>query len=104
MPKISSTLCNRRKAAKSAPIQRPVQKELFLPPLDNQPKTADIPEAALSTGEINIIDFLTPGGVYVDEIIRESGLDSAAVSLQILELEMDGRITRLAGNKIALIK
>lgn len=86
------------------PIQRPVQKELFLPPLDNQPKTADIPEAALSTGEINIIDFLTPGGVYVDEIIRESGLDSAAVSLQILELEMDGRITRLAGNKIALIK
>ncbi len=86
------------------PVLPPVQKELFLPPLDNQPKTADIPETALSTGKINIIDFLTPGGVYVDEIIRESGLDSATVSLQILELEMSGRITRLAGNKVALIK
>jgi len=82
----------------------PLQQELFASPLDNRSHTADIPKDAISTDEINIIDFLTPGGVYVDEIIRESGLDSAAVSLRLLELEMEGRIQHLSGNKVALIK
>ncbi|MFR1032401.1 MAG: hypothetical protein ACLSE6_07775 [Alphaproteobacteria bacterium] len=47
---------------------------------------------------------MTPAGVYVDELIRVSGLDSAAVSLRLLELEMEGRIERQVGNKVALIK
>ena len=46
MPKISSTLCNRRKAAKSARYSARFKKNYFFPSLDNQPKTADIPEAA----------------------------------------------------------
>jgi len=43
-------------------------------------------------------------GVYVDEIIRVSGLSEAEVALELLELEMIGKIERQSGNKVALIK
>lgn len=54
--------------------------------------------------KIKIIDYLNHDGVYVDEIIRASNMDAAAVALELLELEMAGRIIRLPGNKAALIK
>lgn len=57
-----------------------------------------------NTSKIKIIDYLNHDGVYVDEIIRASNMDAAAVALELLELEMAGRIIRLPGNKAALIK
>lgn len=83
---------------------RPVQTDLFVEPLDKESKTADIPDTASPDRETDILSLLTPAGVYVDELIRVSGLDSAAVSLRLLELEMEGRIERQVGNKVALIK
>lgn len=83
---------------------RPVQADLFVKPLDKESKTADIPDTASPDRETDILSLLTPAGVYVDELIRVSGLDSAAVSLRLLELEMEGRIERQVGNKVALIK
>ena len=83
---------------------RPVQTDLFVKPLDKESKTADIPDTASPDRETDILSLLTPAGVYVDEHIRVSGLDSAAVSLRLLELEMEGRIERQVGNKVALIK
>lgn len=83
---------------------RPVQTDLFVKPLDKESKTADIPDTASPDRETDILSLLTPAGVYVDELIRISGLDSAAVSLRLLELEMEGRIERQVGNKVALIK
>ena len=83
---------------------RPVQTDLFVKPLDKESKTADIPDTASPDRETDILSLLTPAGVYVDELIRGSGLDSAAVSLRLLELEMEGRIERQVGNKVALIK
>lgn len=83
---------------------RPVQTDLFVKPLDKESKTADIPDTASPDREMDILSLLTPAGVYVDELIRVSGLDSAAVSLRLLELEMEGRIERQVGNKVALIK
>lgn len=83
---------------------RPVQTDLFVKPLDKESKTADIPDTASPDRETEILSLLTPAGVYVDELIRVSGLDSAAVSLRLLELEMEGRIERQVGNKVALIK
>ena len=82
----------------------PVQTDLFVKPLDKESKTADIPDTASPDRETDILSLLTPAGVYVDELIRVSGLDSAAVSLRLLELEMEGRIERQVGNKVALIK
>lgn len=83
---------------------RPVQTDLFVKPLDKESKTADIPDTASPDRETDILSLLTPAGVYVDGLIRVSGLDSAAVSLRLLELEMEGRIERQVGNKVALIK
>lgn len=83
---------------------RPIQTDLFVKPLDKEAKTADIPDTASPDRETDILSLLTPAGVYVDELIRISGLDSAAVSLRLLELEMEGRIERQVGNKVALIK
>ena len=51
-----------------------------------------------------IIDYLNFDGVYVDEIIRASKMSEAEVALELLELEMDGKIERQSGNKVALIK
>ena len=62
------------------------------------------PNNAPAKGQTKIIDYLNADGVYVDEIIRASGLDAAQVALELLELEMDGRIERQSGNKVALIK
>ena len=62
------------------------------------------PNSAPTNGQTKIIDYLNADGVYVDEIIRASGLDAAQVALELLELEMDGRIERQSGNKVALIK
>ena len=50
------------------------------------------------------MDFLTTDGVYVDEIIAASSLDSAAVATELLELELEGKISRLPGGKVALMK
>ena len=73
--------------------------------LDNQQNNDDIPSNNNDNKTGNdLLEFLTPEGVYVDELIRLSGLDSAKVSLQLLELEMSGKIERQVGNKVALIK
>lgn len=60
--------------------------------------------AETNNADLKIIDYLNHDGVYVDEIIRQSGLSPAEVALQLLELEMNGRIERQSGNKVALIK
>ena len=70
--------------------------------LDNRKNNDDIPKQENSA--TSLLELLTPQGVYVDELIRISGLDSASVSLQLLELEMSGKIERQVGNKVALIK
>lgn len=60
--------------------------------------------AETNNADLKIIDYLNHDGVYVDEIIRQSGLTPAEVALQLLELEMSGRIERQNGNRVALIK
>lgn len=79
-------------------------KDLFAIPLDKVKNNVDIPQQSPSGNlQTKVLDYLTAEGVYVDEIIRSSGLDAATVSLELLELEMDGRIERQVGNKVALI-
>lgn len=82
-----------------------IQKDLFAKPLDKEKNNVDIPKQSKSdNSEKKVLDYLSANGVYVDEIIRDSGLDASSVSLQLLELEMDGKIERQVGNKVALIK
>ena len=90
---------------KIKPLPQTAQDDLFAKPLDKVKNNVDIPQQPdTSKSELKVIDCLTAEGVYVDEIIRATGLDSATVSLELLELEMDGRIERQVGNKVALIK
>lgn len=77
--------------------------------VDNLQKNADIPqvqilEEPICVEKADIISWLTREGVYVDEIIRMSGLSASEVSFALLELELSGRIERQTGNKVALIK
>ncbi|ABF52925.1 DNA-processing protein DprA [Sphingopyxis alaskensis] len=50
-----------------------------------------------------LVDLLGPTPVTVDELVRQSGQDAAAVQLVLLELELAGRIERHAGAKISLL-
>ncbi len=62
------------------------------------------PDAAPSGEKAPLLEYINREGVYVDELIRASGLSASEVSLELLELELSGRIERQAGNKVALIK
>lgn len=77
--------------------------------VDKCKKNVDIPESLtvdVSPVEAHgsLTDFINREGIYVDELIRLSGLSPSEVALKLLELEMDGRIERQPGNKVALIK
>lgn len=75
-------------------VPRPQRKKISKEtPCFNEIKTVD---------KTRIIDYLDHDGVYVDEIIRLSGKDPAEVSLELLELELSGKIERQVGNKVAL--
>jgi len=49
-----------------------------------------------------IIELLSVSGVPVDEVIRASGLPVADVQAILSDLELDGKVTRLPGGKVAL--
>ena len=75
-----------------------LQQDLFTKPLDNLVKTVDIPKDPQN----RIEELLSIEPADIDEVIRVSGLDTATVMMQILDLEMSGKIVRLPGNKIVL--
>lgn len=83
-----------------APCPTP-ETELFDIPLDKAPNNVDI--STEQTAQ-SLLDCLNYDGVYVDELIRLTGLDSTELAAQLLDLELDNRIERLPGNKIALLK
>ncbi len=65
---------------------------------------AAAPVAEPAEGERRaLVELLGPTPVAVDELVRQSGQDAAAVQLVLLELELAGRIERHAGAKISLL-
>ena len=89
----------------------PEKQKQIIEYVDKLQKNADYPAKENSTKileneptDSNLIDSLSPQGTYVDEIIRRTGLSPEVVSFQLLELELNGKIERLAGNRVALIK
>ncbi len=49
-----------------------------------------------------LLSLLTPSGIAVDEIVRALGLPAGAVQGLLSDLELDGRVIRLAGGRVAL--
>lgn len=87
--------------------------EKFVPRQPQKAKIDDLFEYSLDNGQNNLdsaeqrdeySDFLSlvsEQGENIDDLIRSSGLDSEQVLMKIVELELDGKIIRLPGNKIA---
>jgi len=59
-------------------------------------------ESAIDGAAQHILELLGPTAVGIDDLVRNSGLSSALVSMALLELELLGRIDRHAGNRVAL--
>jgi DNA processing protein len=77
----------------SAPLE-PIR----LPFDDHEGADPDAP-----VGEAALIDLLGPSPVSVDELVRQSGLTARLVHMQLLELEIAGRLERHGGNVVSLI-
>lgn len=59
------------------------------------------PPAAAGQGDL--LDLLSISGVALDEVVRASGLSVAAVQAMLSDLEIDGRVVRLAGGRVARV-
>ena len=48
-----------------------------------------------------LLDLLSTAGVALDELVRVSGRSAAEVQAQLSDLELEGRVVRLAGGRVA---
>lgn len=69
--------------------------------------TAPLPAAAPRADEVGaalsaLNALLSPTPVTVDELVRRCPCSAAAVAAALLELDLEGRIERLPGNRVAL--
>jgi DNA processing protein len=81
--------------------------ELDLPDIVRAPVRPVMPEAGLDeeagADEADLIAFLGPSPVAVDDLVRQSGLSIRNVQMALLELEIAGRLERHGGNAVSLI-
>ncbi len=78
--------------------------EYLFPPSNRPPgvsETGVLPALELSGNEQKIYDTLDHEEVSIDEVIRQSGLPSSAVSVALLSLEMKRLIRQLPGKMFA---
>lgn len=66
------------------------------PPRAQEPAPACAPPRPLE-------QLLGPSPVAVDELVRQSGLTPQLVTMTLVELELAGRLTRHAGNRVSLL-
>jgi DNA processing protein len=81
--------------------------ELDLPDIVRAPVRPVMPETGLDeeagAEEADLIAFLGPSPVAVDDLVRQSGLSIRNVQMALLELELAGRLERHGGNTVSLI-
>jgi DNA processing protein len=78
-----------------APVLRPVA----APRQARTTRPAQAPQPLAEPG--GLLELLSVSGVQVDEVVRASGLSAAAVQAQLADLEIEGRVVRLAGGRVA---
>ncbi len=69
--------------------------------------TESAPQAPVETDDAvraTVTEALGPAPVTVDELVRECAISAPEISAVLLELELAGRLDRLPGGRIALIK
>jgi DNA processing protein len=82
--------------------------ELDLPDIARAPAQPVIPDAGreeeTEEGGAELITFLSPSPVAIDDLVRQSGLSIRNVQMALLELEIAGRLERHGGNAVSLIE
>ena len=78
---------------------RDTSANLFTKPLDILQKNLDIPSSEATS---SVMDCLSAEPVEIDEIIRNSGLSAAETAAEVTNMELEGKIMRLPGNRVAL--
>lgn len=101
--KCSDILSCLKQAASACPlhIHKTQESDLFTNSLDNLQKTVDIPPIASADKNL-ILEYLSAEGCDADELIRLCKTDAQSLAMVLIELEMEDKIIRLPGNKIAL--
>ena len=61
------------------------------------------PRTSAPPPRADILDLLGPTPVAIDEIVRRSGLEPDAVAEILLDLELEGRLRRSAGQQVSLL-
>ena len=82
--------------------------ELDLPDIARAPVRPVMPRAGIEEeteeGGAELITFLGPSPVAIDDLVRQSGLSIRNVQMALLELEIAGRLERHGGNAVSLIR
>ncbi len=82
--------------------------ELDLPDIARAPVRPVMPHAGIEEetedGGAELITFLGPSPVAIDDLVRQSGLSIRNVQMALLELEIAGRLERHGGNAVSLIR
>ncbi len=81
-------------------MDTPPQPDLLSPAME-EPESPE-PIATEEQRDI-VIDALGPVPTDIDALVRHTGVDTGAVQLILLELDLAGRLQRYAGNQVALI-
>ncbi len=101
--KCSDILNGLKQIVSTCPLvnRKPQENDLFTNSLDNLQKTVDIPPVTSADKNL-ILEYLSAEGCDADELIRLCKTDAQSLAMVLIELEMEDKIVRLPGNKIAL--
>ena len=89
------------KVFESFKLEKTETKDLFEYSLDNNKINSDIATNNIDDDSQKLLSLLSTAGEDIDDIIRSLSLEPQVVLMMIMELELDGKIIRLPGNKIA---
>ena len=98
---VLSSFCFTEKTFISTKSKKTKTPELFEYSLDNNKINSDIANNIDYDSSSSLLSLLSDVGVDIDEVIRSMSIPAEDVLMQVMELELEGKIIRLPGNKIA---
>jgi DNA processing protein len=78
-----------------------VQRVVEQPNMFMEPPTPSLRNT--NTNSADLVGYLSPTPIHIDDLIRETRLDADVVTALLLELEVAGRVVRSAGGEVALV-
>jgi DNA processing protein len=82
-------------------VEKSVTADLFEYSLDNPKNNSD--SSGQTDAQSAFLSLISANGEDIDDLIRASGLPTATVMTMIVELELEDKVIRIPGNKIAKV-